>query len=59
MLIPNVASAEDMRRGIDEAVRAMNGFARGDVVVIVAGAPPHTVGATTCFASGDLVPSIA
>jgi pyruvate kinase len=24
----------------------MHGFARGDVVVIVAGAPPHTVGVT-------------
>lgn len=43
---PDVASAEDMVRAVDEAVLAMDGFARGDVVVIVAGAPPHAVGVT-------------
>ena len=46
VLVPDVASAEDMVRVVDEAVLAMDGFARGDVVVIVAGAPPHTVGVT-------------
>jgi len=44
--VPDVASAEDMVRVVDEAVLAMNGFARGDVVVIVAGAPPHAIGLT-------------
>jgi pyruvate kinase len=34
-----------MVRVVDEALLA-RGFARGDVVVIVAGAPPHTVGVT-------------
>ena len=28
---PDVASAEDMVRAVDEAVLAMDGFARGDV----------------------------
>ena len=46
VLVPDVASAEDMVRVVDEAVLAMGGFARGDVVVIVAGAPPHTIGVT-------------
>jgi pyruvate kinase len=46
VLVSDVASAEDMVRVVDEAVLAMDGFARGDVVVIVAGAPPHTVGVT-------------
>jgi pyruvate kinase len=46
VLVPDVASAEDMVRAVDEAVLAMDGFARGDVVVIVAGAPPHTIGVT-------------
>lgn len=45
VLVPDVASAEDMVRVVDEALLA-RGFARGDVVVIVAGAPPHTVGVT-------------
>ena len=46
VLVPDVASAEDMVRVVDEALLAMDGFARGDVVVIVAGAPPHTIGLT-------------
>ena len=46
VLVPEVASAEDMVRVVDEALLAMTGFAEGDVVVIAAGAPPHTIGVT-------------
>jgi pyruvate kinase len=46
VLVPNVDSAEDMVRVVDETVLAMDGFTPGDVVVIVAGAPPHTIGLT-------------
>lgn len=46
MLVPGVESAEDMVRVVDETLLAMDGFAPGDVVVVVAGAPPHTIGLT-------------
>jgi pyruvate kinase len=45
VLVPDIASAEDMVRIVDEALLA-SGFHEGDVVVIVAGAPPHTIGLT-------------
>ena len=35
-----------MVRVVDQAVLALDGYARGDGVVIVAGAPPHTIGVT-------------
>ena len=31
---------------VDETLLAMDDFAQGDVVVVVAGAPPHTIGLT-------------
>jgi pyruvate kinase len=31
---------------VDETLLAMDDFSRGDIVVIVAGAPPHTIGIT-------------
>jgi pyruvate kinase len=31
---------------VDDALLTNGDFARGDVVVIVAGAPPHTIGLT-------------
>jgi pyruvate kinase len=46
VLVPDVGSAEDMVRVVDETLLAMDGFTRGDVVVVVAGAPPHTIGLT-------------
>ena len=45
VLVPDIASAEDMVRIVDEALLA-SGFHEGDVVVIVAGASPHTIGLT-------------
>ena len=35
-----------MVRIVDQAVLALDGYGRGDGVVIVAGAPPHTIGVT-------------
>jgi pyruvate kinase len=46
VLVPNVESAEDMVRVVDETLLAMDDFTRGDIVVVVAGAPPHTIGVT-------------
>jgi pyruvate kinase len=46
VLVPDVESAEDMVRVVDETLLAMADFAQGDVVVVVAGAPPHTIGLT-------------
>jgi pyruvate kinase len=45
VLVPDVASAEDMVRVVDDALLASD-FAVGDRVVIVAGAPPHAIGVT-------------
>jgi pyruvate kinase len=45
VLVPDVGSAEDMVQAVDETLLA-SGFATGDVVVVVAGAPPHTIGVT-------------
>jgi pyruvate kinase len=44
VLVPDVESAEDMVQIVDETLLAMDVFTRGDVVVIVAGAPPYTIG---------------
>ena len=45
VLVAEVESSEGMVRIVDQTVLAMDGFSRGDVV-IVAGAPPHTIGVT-------------
>jgi len=45
VLVPDVGSAEDMVRAVDDALLA-GGLAAGDVVVVVAGAPPHAIGVT-------------
>ena len=44
--VPNVESAEEMVQIVDETLLSMDAFTRGDIVLIVAGAPPHTVGVT-------------
>jgi len=46
VLVADVRSADAMVRVVDQAVLALDGYARGDGVVIVAGAPPHTIGVT-------------
>jgi pyruvate kinase len=46
LLVPDARSAEEMVRLVDQAVLAVDGFSPGDEVVIVAGAPPHTIGLT-------------
>ena len=45
-LVTHVDSSEEMLRIVDQTVLAIGGFAPGDGVVIVAGAPPHTIGLT-------------
>ncbi|MBD8506324.1 pyruvate kinase [Hoyosella sp. G463] len=44
--VPYVESTDEMIRQVDEALLAIGGYERGDRVVIVAGAPPGTVGST-------------
>ena len=39
-------STDDMIRQVDHAFLEMGRFERGDLVIIVAGAPPGTVGST-------------
>ena len=46
VLVADVASSDAMVRIVDQAVLAFDGYGRGDGVVIVAGAPPHTIGVT-------------
>jgi pyruvate kinase len=45
-LVTDVDSSDEMLRIVDQTVLAIGGFAPGDGVVIVAGAPPHTIGLT-------------
>ena len=46
VLVADVESSDAMVRIVDQAVLALDGYGRGDGVVIVAGAPPHTIGVT-------------
>ena len=39
-------STDEMMGQVDQAVLDLARYERGDVVVIVAGSPPHTVGST-------------
>jgi pyruvate kinase len=45
-LVPRVDSTDAMVRLVDHAMLSIGRFARGDVVVVVAGSPPGTVGST-------------
>ncbi len=45
-LVPTVHSTDAMIKQVDSALLTMNRYQRGDLVVIVAGAPPGTVGST-------------
>ena len=45
-LVPHMASTDDMIRQVDKSLLELGRYNRGDLVVIVAGAPPGTVGST-------------
>ncbi|MEV0360525.1 pyruvate kinase [Nocardia sp. NPDC050697] len=45
-LVPTVHSTDAMIKQVDTALLTMNRYQRGDLVVIVAGSPPGTVGST-------------
>ncbi len=45
-LVGEVQSTDEMMGQVDQAVLDLGRYERGDVVVIVAGSPPHTVGST-------------
>ncbi len=45
-IVPPVESTDAMVRQVDHAMLAMGRYQRGDLVVVVAGSPPGTVGST-------------
>jgi len=45
-IVPEAASTDDMIRQVDHAMLELGRYQRGDLVIIVAGAPPDTVGST-------------
>ncbi|HEY5856449.1 MAG TPA: pyruvate kinase [Aldersonia sp.] len=45
-LVDNVATTDEMIGQVDHAMLSMQRYSRGDLVVIVAGSPPGTVGST-------------
>ena len=45
-LVDFVQSTDAMVRQVDHAILSIDRFQRGDLVVIVAGSPPGTVGST-------------
>jgi pyruvate kinase len=45
-IVPATDSTDDMIRQVDQALLALARYQRGDLVIIVAGAPPGTVGST-------------
>ena len=45
-LVPRVDSTDEMVRQVDLSMLAMGRYQPGDLVVIVAGSPPGTVGST-------------
>lgn len=45
-IVPHTDSTDDMIRQVDQALLELGRYKRGDLVVIVAGAPPGTVGST-------------
>lgn len=49
--MPEVRSTDAMITRIDDVLLAMNRYRRGDLVVIVAGTPPGTVGSTNAITS--------
>jgi pyruvate kinase len=45
-IVPHMQSTDGMIRQVDKSLLALGRYKRGDLVVIVAGAPPGTVGST-------------
>ncbi|MCW2650672.1 MAG: pyruvate kinase [Mycobacterium sp.] len=45
-IVPHIQSTDGMIRQVDKSLLGLNRYKRGDLVVIVAGAPPGTVGST-------------
>lgn len=45
-IVPEAPSTDDMVRQVDHALLELGRYQRGDLVIIVAGAPPGTVGST-------------
>ena len=45
-IVPQMSSTDDMIRQVDKSLLDMGRYKRGELVVIVAGAPPGTVGST-------------
>jgi pyruvate kinase len=45
-LVDKVESTDAMIRQVDQAILSIGRFKPGDLVVVVAGAPPSTVGST-------------
>ena len=45
-IVPHIETTDGMIRQVDESLLALGRYKRGDLVVIVAGAPPGTVGST-------------
>ena len=45
-IVPSADSTDDMIRQVDHAMLELGRYQRGDLVIIVAGAPPGTVGST-------------
>jgi pyruvate kinase len=45
-IVPELESTDDMIQSVDHALLDLGRYQRGDLVVIVAGAPPGTVGST-------------
>ncbi len=45
-IVPHIQTTDGMIRQVDESLLALGRYKRGDLVVIVAGAPPGTVGST-------------
>jgi pyruvate kinase len=45
-IVPHMKSTDGMIRQVDKSLLELGRYKRGDLVVIVAGAPPGTVGST-------------
>jgi pyruvate kinase len=45
-IVPHIASTDGMIRQVDKSLLDLGRYKRGELVVIVAGAPPGTVGST-------------
>jgi pyruvate kinase len=45
-IVPHIETTDGMIRQVDESLLALGRYKRGDMVIIVAGAPPGTVGST-------------